>query len=111
LFFISEELFAFVFGERWRDAGKYAAVLTPLFFVRFIVSTVSMMNVIFEKNHVGFYWQLALMLLSIGTIIFSYIKQLSFINYLYLASVIISFHYLALLLIMASYNKIPKNKA
>ena len=105
IFFTSEHIFAFAFGESWREAGIYAAALTPLFFTRFIVSTVSMMNVVFEKNHIGFYWQLALMLLTIATLAIAYYYGFSFLNYLYITSLILSIHYLLLLYIMSSYNK------
>jgi len=110
LFFVSEEFFVLVFGEQWRVAGTYAAILTPLFFVRFVVSTVSMMNIIFEKNHIGFYWQLILVLLSIGALVYSYFYNLVFIEYLYLSTILLSCHYIFLLIIISSYNIIPDNK-
>lgn len=52
LFFIVEDLFAFIFGEDWRVAGYYAKIVTPLFFVRFISSTVSPVLSVFEKQKV-----------------------------------------------------------
>ena len=111
LFLSSEYSFSFIFGEQWKEAGKYAAILTPLFFVKFIVSPVSMMNVIFEKNHVGFYWQMGLMTLTIGILIISYIMKLSFINFLYLFTTLISLHYLLLLAIMSTYNNLSRGTA
>ena len=104
-FFFSEPIFALVFGEPWRAAGVYAAALTPLIFVQFIVSTVSMMSIVFEKNHVDFYWQVILALLSLGLIWVAHHWQWSFIEYLWVTSLVLSVHYLALLAIMSSYNK------
>jgi O-antigen/teichoic acid export membrane protein len=104
-YFLSEPIFALVFGEQWRAAGIYAAALTPLLFARFVVSTVSMMNIVFEKNHVGFYWQLILALLSLGLIWAAHQWQWSFERYLWTMSLTLSTHYLALLFIMSRYNK------
>lgn len=103
-FFFSEPVFALVFGEPWRAAGVYAAALTPLLFAQFVVSTVSMMNVVFEKNHVGFYWQLILALLSLALIWAAYQWQWSFERYLWAMSLTLSAHYFALLFIMSRYN-------
>lgn len=61
LFFIVEDLFEFVFGEEWRIAGSYAKIVIPLFFIRFVVSTVSLLNSIFEKNLNGLYIQIILL--------------------------------------------------
>ena len=49
LFFLVEDLFALVFGEGWRIAGSYAQIMIPVFFMGFIVSTVSIVDSIFEK--------------------------------------------------------------
>jgi len=105
LFFIVEDLFAFVFGEEWKVAGVYAKIIIPLFFIRFVVSPVTMMNVIFEKNHIGMYWQLSLLILNISIIYFSYITSISFINYLYIYTILVSLNYLLIFVIVKSYNK------
>ena len=41
IFFSAPALFAFVFGDPWRDAGEYARLLAPLFCIRFVVVAVS----------------------------------------------------------------------
>lgn len=41
LFFLVEPLFGLVFGAEWAVAGRYAAIMMPLFAVRFIVSPLS----------------------------------------------------------------------
>jgi len=105
LFFIVGDLFAFVFGEEWRIAGTYAQIVMPLFFIRFIVSPVTMMNVIFKKNNIGLYWQIGLLILHVSIIYFSHLMSYSFESYLYLMVIVISLHYLLILWIMNSYNK------
>lgn len=49
-FFIAPDLFAIIFGANWRIAGEYARILTPLFLLSFIVSPLSVMFMIAEKQ-------------------------------------------------------------
>ena len=68
LYFIVEDLFAFVFGEEWRIAGVYAKILIPFFMVRFISGTLSITITIFEKQKIALYNNI-IILLSIMIII------------------------------------------
>jgi len=52
IFIFVKPLFPIVFGETWKDAGLYAMILTPLFFVRFISSNLSIILIVFEKNKI-----------------------------------------------------------
>lgn len=38
LYFYGTDLFSFFFGEKWAEAGEYAAILSPFFLVRFVFS-------------------------------------------------------------------------
>ena len=72
-------LFAFVFGEVWRDAGVYASILSPGLFLNFISSPVSHLPVIMNKQRQFFLMSLignVLILLCIiaGAYIFNDIK-------------------------------------
>jgi O-antigen/teichoic acid export membrane protein len=110
LFFIVEDLFAFVFGEEWRIAGTYAQILIPLFFIRFFVSPLTVMNVIFPKNHIGLYWQIGLLLLHTGILLISSQLNLCFERYLYIMTIIISMYYLLILYIISTYNNLEKKR-
>jgi O-antigen/teichoic acid export membrane protein len=59
-FFIAPELFELVFGKDWRVAGEYAQILTPVFFLRFITSPLSIMFIIAEKQMLDLIWQILL---------------------------------------------------
>ena len=104
LFWFVEDIFTLVFGEEWRVAGHYAKILIPLFFVQFFVSPLTMMNVIFNKNEVGMYWQFILLFLQLTLIFIAHVLSMSFESYLNMMVVIISLHYLLILLIMSKYN-------
>jgi O-antigen/teichoic acid export membrane protein len=51
-------LFAWVFGEEWRDAGLYARILSPWLFLNFIASPISHLPVILNKQRRFFVYSL-----------------------------------------------------
>ncbi len=55
LFFIAPDLFAFVFGEKWRVAGEYSQILIPYLFMNFLISSISSIPIIFNKQKEIFY--------------------------------------------------------
>lgn len=54
LFFFGSELFAFVFGERWTEAGKIAEILAPALMLNFIVSPISSLSLVLSKQKLMF---------------------------------------------------------
>ena len=67
VFFYGEEMFAFVFGEEWREAGKYSEIMAPWFMVNFIASPISTLPLILNKQRVFFKLGMFGTLLMIGT--------------------------------------------
>ena len=58
LFFIAPELFAFVFGEKWRVAGEYSQLLIPYLFMNFLLSPLSSLTIILQKQKQAFFMSL-----------------------------------------------------
>jgi O-antigen/teichoic acid export membrane protein len=54
------DLFALLFGESWRHAGEYARIMSPLYFLNFIVSPLSYVFYVVGKQRVDLVWQVAL---------------------------------------------------
>jgi len=50
LYIIVPDLFAFVFGEKWRVAGEYSRVLVPYLFMNFLISPISSIPIILHKQ-------------------------------------------------------------
>lgn len=44
-------------------AGEYARILTPMFFVQFVVSPISQVAVIAERQRIDLVWQISLFIL------------------------------------------------
>jgi O-antigen/teichoic acid export membrane protein len=70
IFFTVEDIFAFVFGETWREAGFYAKILTPMFAINFIVSALTLTDTIMEKQQYYMYFNIFLFLSTLLVIFF-----------------------------------------
>jgi O-antigen/teichoic acid export membrane protein len=66
------ELFAFVFGEHWREAGIYSQIMAPWLMVNFLTSPVSQVPLILNKQRGFFFMGLASTLLMIGALTIGY---------------------------------------
>lgn len=68
-------IFAFVFGEKWREAGVFAQVLGSLFLIRFFVRPLSFLFILRRRLQEDFLWHIwmlisNLLLFYVGFIIF-----------------------------------------
>jgi O-antigen/teichoic acid export membrane protein len=68
LFLVIPDAFAFILGPRWREAGEYARIMVPLFFLRFMASPLSFVFYIAEKQRYDLAWQVGLLVVTAGTI-------------------------------------------
>jgi O-antigen/teichoic acid export membrane protein len=54
LFLFTPQIFSFVFGQKWHDAGVIAQILTPWLFLNFLISPVSSITLIKHKQKEAF---------------------------------------------------------
>jgi O-antigen/teichoic acid export membrane protein len=71
-YFLAPDIFAFIFGAKWRIAGEYAQIMTPMFFLQFVVSPVSSMFLVAEKQKIDLYIQFVLVIGVIGSFLYGY---------------------------------------
>ncbi|GAB4093961.1 MATE family efflux transporter [Flaviaesturariibacter terrae] len=64
LFFFGPQLFSFVLGKEWTEAGHYAQLLAPLFCLKFIVSPMTITFFIAQKQRVDFFIHIAMLFLT-----------------------------------------------
>jgi len=100
LFFIIEDLFAFVFGEEWRVAGHYAQIAMPMFFMRFVVTSLSSTYDIFQALKIELVWQITLLVGSILIVVVFHLIDIEFEKMLIVLSLYISIMQLISLYIM-----------
>ncbi len=54
LYFYGEEIFSFIFGEVWREAGVYSEIMAPWLMINFILSPVSQIPTVLKKQKMFF---------------------------------------------------------
>lgn len=62
-------IFSVVFGSEWAIAGRFAQIMTPMFFLNFIVSPLSYTFFIAQKQNINLVGQTMLLLLSVISIV------------------------------------------
>ena len=60
--FFAPELFAFVFGETWRKSGEFAQIMIPMMYLQFVISPLSYVLYIANKQKYDFYGQIFLLM-------------------------------------------------
>jgi O-antigen/teichoic acid export membrane protein len=103
LFFVIEDLFAFVYGEEWRMGGVYAQILIPLYLIRFVVSPISAINPVYLKNKLGLYWQVGLLALQVIILYAANLYSIDFVYVLYLISGVTGIYYVFYLYLINLY--------
>jgi O-antigen/teichoic acid export membrane protein len=96
-------LFAFVFGEEWRIAGVYAQIVVPLFFIRFIVATVSPIDTIMEKQSI--YLLANIIMLFLSLLIIYFLRDATFIYFLNIFTIVTGILYLVYGFILYKFSK------
>jgi len=90
LFWSVKPLFILIFGEKWAVAGEYAQIVIPMFFIRFVVTALSIVYDMFSELKVELLWQIVLLSGSILLIVLSSSFEVEFKNFLISLSVFIS---------------------
>ena len=89
----AEPLFSFVFGEQWKMAGRLAVFLVPLTWIRFISSPLSVIIDAFERQHILLIFNALLIVTTLGSFGYAYIKKLSIFDSILLFSILTSILY------------------
>lgn len=69
--FLGEWAFGAVFGAEWTESGRYAVLMIPLFYLRFVVSPLSYTIYIAEKQKLDLLWQTVLLIFTVSTFYWS----------------------------------------
>lgn len=72
----AQDIFAFVFGDEWRESGTYVQILAPWFFMNFLLSPMGQIPIILNKQKEVFLYSiigniLILLSISIGGFFFN----------------------------------------
>jgi len=83
IWYFGEDLFAFAFGEPWREAGKMASILIFAVALRFAVSSLSTVLLLNHNIKLGVIWQVIYFITISVTFSYSYFKSFSIYAFIY----------------------------
>ena len=104
-YFFIEDLFRFVYGEKWNLAGTFAKYLIPFFILKFVASPLTSIHTAFQKQKLSLILQFVLFSLSVGTLFYCHYSNYSFEIFLKIFSVIMSIFYFFRVLIILNISK------
>ena len=87
LLWFAPELFAFVFGAAWREAGVYAQILTPWLLLNFMLSPLSQLPLLLGRQARALAYGVAYQLAMVGPLAVAWLMTLSLRQALLLQSV------------------------
>ena len=70
IFFYGGDLFSFIFGEEWEQSGKLSEIMAPWLMLNFILSPLSTIPLVFNKQHSFFVLGLTASLLQLSGFLF-----------------------------------------
>jgi lipopolysaccharide exporter len=75
LFFFGKNLFSFIFGSQWIEAGRYIQYLSLWIFLMFLTTPVNNLFSIFEKQNINLYRNIVFIILRIISLVIGGIFQ------------------------------------
>lgn len=79
IFFYGEEIFTYVFSEKWTEAGKIAEIIAPWLFLNFLLTPISYLPIIFKKQKMYFWinagFLLMILIFGLFVIYFKLVKE------------------------------------
>ncbi len=108
LFLFIEPIFGVFFGESWLIAGFYAKIILPLFFFKFLLSTFTLLPIIYNETKIDLIFQLGMLFVVLSVLSLSKYLQIKFNELLYWYMLFLILYYLAYISIL--YLKYIKNE-
>lgn len=71
LMLVARPAFTFVLGDEWVLAGTFVVLLAPFYFIRLVVSPLTSMTIVAEKQTFELIWQTALCIVTSGAMLLS----------------------------------------
>jgi O-antigen/teichoic acid export membrane protein len=106
LFFYGSEIFGFVFGDNWREAGVYSEIMAPWLMMNFIVSPLSQIPTVLNKQKTFF------ILSFISTLILVFVFLLNqlipSVNFIYMLRVLSISQFFCLIFVLFWILRISK---
>jgi O-antigen/teichoic acid export membrane protein len=88
IYFFASDIFGFVFGTQWREAGLIASSLTPWLFLNFLTSPISSIYIIINKQQIMFMFSVVYMFVPLSLLFL--LQEDNFLDVIYIISLAMS---------------------
>ncbi|HCN50154.1 MAG TPA: hypothetical protein DIT10_13885 [Chryseobacterium sp.] len=105
LMIFGTDIFAFIFGEEWREAGKFAGIFAVYYFFKFVSSPLSYMFYIAEKQKMDFLLHIYMFLSSLMIFYLPKLYSVSITETLWIYSINFVIIYLTYFILSYKYSK------
>lgn len=106
IYFLSEDLFIFIFGIKWKLAGQAASIMTPWLFLNFFTSPLSTIFIVLNKQEVMLVFSIFYMLVPLSLL---YVfKDLEFLEVLNIITLSMSSMLVIFIFLVIFYTKREK---
>ncbi|WP_147065002.1 lipopolysaccharide biosynthesis protein [Terrabacter aerolatus] len=69
LWVFAPDIFQFVFGPEWREAGDFTRAMMPVIWMRFIMSPLSTTFLVYERQRALLIWQLVILVTTLASFV------------------------------------------
>jgi O-antigen/teichoic acid export membrane protein len=101
----SPKLFGYIFGRGWEKAGLYVALLSPMFTIRFIVTSITQSLIISNKQKIEIIFQSGFIIEALAAFLISKYSDIPINGFLIIISILFSINYLILLIYIFHLSK------
>jgi len=100
IYFFGENLFSFIFGKNWTEAGQYASVLAIALFFQFSIAPFCKVFYALEKNDLYLFWEfLRIVIVFLPVLILDFLN-FKVVNIIWSMSICISLSYIILIIFL-----------
>ncbi len=104
LYTFGSDIFVFIFGAKWYDAGQFASVFSVYYFFKFISSPISYMFYIAEKQKIDFFLHIYIFLSSLLFFILPKFFSISISETLWMYNINFALIYITYLILSYKYS-------
>ncbi|MDT0736748.1 oligosaccharide flippase family protein [Staphylococcus chromogenes] len=105
ILFINKTIVTTILGNQWNEIMNIMYFLIPVCFFRLVVSTISLVVIVFEKQKIEFLIQTSLLVMSILSFVISFVFNLKFSEFVFINSLSLSLGYILFYLIIFYYSE------
>ena len=100
IYFFGENLFSFIFGKNWTEAGQYASILAIALFFQFSIAPFCKVFYVLEKNDLYLFWEFVRIVIVFLPVLILDFFNFTVVDIIWSMSICISLSYIILIIFL-----------